>query len=155
MLRRMMMAGAAAGGGAHLYWRINISARQSSTYSSLAEVEMRATAGGADLCSGGTASADSFYSGAYVPANAFDNSAASVWASGGTEPHWIRYQFAAPVTIAEVMLQAPPASYGGLPEQAKDFTIEHSDDGSAWTVAKTVTAEPAWTAGEVRLYSVP
>jgi hypothetical protein len=149
---------AAPGGSTHQYWRLNFSAAQTGNYVSLDEIEMRATAGGADQCSGGTASADSVYSGTYAAANAFDNvvNGSFPWASGGGAfPHWLKYAFAAPVSVAEVTVRSTSAAYGGPNERPKDFTIEWSDDNVAWTVARTVTGQTAWANNEVRTFSVP
>ena len=55
------------------------------------------------------------------------------------------------VDIAEVAITASSAT----PETApRTFTIESSDDNSSYTVEKTVTLEPSWSAGEQRLYTV-
>lgn len=148
---------AAAGGPGHLYWRINISAAQSGAYVSIDEIEMRATAGGSDQCTGGTASSDSHFSSSYAASAAFDDitNGSFPWASNSGFPHWIKYAFASPVVVAEVTLRMPTVAYGGANERPKDFTIEWSDDNSSWTVARTVTGQTGWSASEVRTYSVP
>jgi len=158
MLRRVMMAGGGGGGvSPHPYWRINISAAQSGNYVSIEEIEMRATVGGADQCTGGTASADSAYSGTYAASNAFNDvvNTTTPWASGSGFPHWIKYAFPAPVTVAEVTIRSNSAAYGGPNEHPKAFTIEWSDDDLSWTVVCTVPNEASWTHNEVKAYTVP
>lgn len=158
MLRRGMMAGGGGGGvSPHPYWRINISEVQSGTYVSIEEIEMRATVGGADQCTGGTASADSVYSGTYAASNAFNDvvNTSTPWASGSGFPHWIKYAFAAPVSVAEITIRSNSAAYGGANEHPKAFTIEWSDDDLSWTVARTVTAQTGWAYNEVRAFTVP
>lgn len=143
--------------GSHAYWRFNISAALSGGYTSVAGLEFRATIGGADQCFGGTALADSYYGTGYEPANAFDHDNETVWASSNIFPHWCGYHFPAPVTVAEAAIIATPSSYGDGSrfECPKDFTIEYSDDGSAWTVAQTVTGQVGWGFNEERAFTVP
>ena len=144
-------------GDTHSYWRFHISAAASGAYASVAGIEFRASPGGADQCFGGTALADSYYSAGYEPAKAFDHDNATVWASASTFPHWIGYQFPAPVSVAEAAIIATPYAYGDSPrlECPKDFTIEWSDDGTAWTVAQTVTGQTGWGYNEERAFMVP
>lgn len=154
-LTQQPAAGGGGGGDTHLFWRLNISAAQSGGYVSIAEIEFRATPGGADQATGGTPSASSSYNPAYTAAAAFDGNPGSEWASGNGFPHWIRYEFASAVEVQQVAVQATDAAYGGPNERPLDFAIEYSDDGSAWTVARTVTGQTGWTDSEIRLFSVP
>lgn len=161
MLRRMMMAaggGAPPGGDEHLYWRILITETRTgdSFLATIAEVEMRATAGGADLCSGGTASASS-QEATYPASKAFDNltGVEDIWVSGSGQPspQWLQYQFAAPVEINEVLIRA--ASTTSRAERApRSFKIQWSDDGTTWTDKWAVTDTSAWAINESRVYSV-
>ena len=158
-LKVMQARGAAApaSGGPHPYWRIHITAAQSGNYVSIDEIEMRATVGGADQCTGGTASADSVYSGTYAASNAFNDvvNTSTPWASSSGFPHWIKYAFPAPVTVAEVTIRSNSAAYGGSSEHPRTFTIEWSDENVSWTVARTVPNEASWTYNEVKAYTVP
>ena len=146
-----------AGIGAHAYWRINVTAATSAgNYCTIADIQMRASAGGANQCSGGTASADSFYSAGYDASKAFDGVATTNWTStGAVYPHWIQYAFSSPVSVAEVAIQVASGTYGTVNESPKDFTIEYSDNGASWLVAKTIIAGTFWAFSEQRLYSVP
>ncbi|MGD6729416.1 hypothetical protein VXM50_23010, partial [Xanthomonas citri pv. citri] len=96
------------------------------------EVEMRATAGGGDQCTGGSASASSVGVGAGGSANnAFDNdtSTSAWWSSsvgtiGGAE--WLQYTFATSVTVRELWLLF--FSKNNLPTE---IDVQYWD-GSAW-----------------------
>lgn len=117
---------------AHKYWRINIFARNnaSSGNVSIAEIEMRATVGGADQCNGGTASASST-NGTAVADRAFDNATGVAWESLVC-PVWIMYEFVDPVDVAEIQIWPRSALYSFSP---KDFALEFSDDGVNFTAA--------------------
>lgn len=132
--------------GAHRYWRIHMarSNNGSSTFSA-AEVEMRATPGGADQCTGGTPSAHSVFSG--FPASlAFDNNAATLWsANGSTSNGWLKYDFGTPVTVAEVMIQARnDSSFTQTPRWGQ---IEFSDDDTRWSTAWSYAMASTYSAG--------
>ena len=142
------------GANAHSYWRVNISAAQSSTYASLAILEFRATVGGADQCSGGTPIADSSYPG-LPKANAFDGNTATVWASVSGMPHYIGYHFPSPVSVGQVAITSTDAAYAGAAEDLRSFTIESSDDGLAWNVEKTPSMQAGWSRSETRTFTVP
>lgn len=119
---------------AHRYWGLLVTARAGSGDGvALAEVEMRATAGGTDLCTGGTAGGD-FTSG-QLPGNAFDNSIATVWYNGATGGRPVRlfYDFGSPVSVAEMWLRLPGAgTYPGATFGPSLAWPQWSDDGSAW-----------------------
>nr|WP_295378348.1 DUF2163 domain-containing protein [Pseudoxanthomonas sp.] len=123
----------------HTYWRVNVSAIQSGSRVRVYELEMRATKGGADQCAGGTASA-STTNGVNVASRAFDNSTSLFWEATGTSG-WIKYQFAAPVDVLELVVTA--LATGG----PKTFTLEWSDDDVAWTSAMSLSLpSDAWDA---------
>jgi hypothetical protein len=120
----------AGGGGLSSKWRLNISAKKAgANWTSIAELEMRGSVGGFNLCAGGTASA-SASNGANPASSAFDGNSATSWQSGtATSPQWIEYDFASAVTIEQVALK-PTAITGDTPTQ---FTVEYWD-GSAWQI---------------------
>src|SRR5687768_1799464 len=99
--------GPGPGAGAHAYWRVwtdRNAGTSAGTVTSVAEIEMRATPGGANLCTGGTAIALNTNAG--TPASrAFDGSTNLVSGTtvslDGNQPWWIGYQFAAPVEVQE------------------------------------------------------
>lgn len=139
---------------AHSYWRINVTANDGDTsFLAIAEVEMRATVGGADQCAGGTASASATSAG-FEADKAFDNDNTTRWSPpSGTLTGWLRYQFAAPVDVVEFTIRSHPTSGEG-DRSPRDFTLEWSDDGSAWTVAKSFAEVTGWAAAETRTFSV-
>lgn len=137
---------------AHLYWRFNISANDGDTsFLTIAEIEMRATVGGADQCEGGTATASTSEASS-PPSNAVDNNASSRWNTAtGVLTGWWRYQFPAAVEVLEYTIRAHPTTAGRSP---KTWTLEWSDDGSSWTVADTRSNETGWTSNQIRTYAV-
>lgn len=140
-----------AGVGPYSRWRL-LMTPGSSGFNSVATVEFRATYGGADQATGGTASASSTGFGC-PPQNAFDGSWSSIWHSGtGDNAPWLRYDFPAGVTVAQVAITARPSENGVAPPA---FDIEHSSDGTNWTKARSVTGQASWGDGETRLFSVP
>lgn len=135
----------------HTYWRINVTANDGGTSLAIVEVEMRGSKGGADQCVGGTASASSAAAAPNDAAAAFDNSSPHWNTAGAATTGWLRYQFASPVDVLQYTIQA----HGITPNRApKEWTFEHSDDGSSWTVADTRTSQTGWTANEIRTFNV-
>lgn len=150
----------ATGGGApglvtfapHRYWRIQMLEDLGSSYQ-IAEVELHDTYGGADLCTGGTASASNEVNGA--ASNAVDNSGATHWRTNSVVlPQWWQYDFGVGITkaICEVSLQGGAAS-ASIRSPAR-IEVQYSDDGSAWTNAWQARAR-VWTNGEVKVFKRP
>ena len=120
---------------AHRYWALLVTARPGSGNGvGLAEVEMRATSGGADQCSGGTAGGASSFG--QVPANAFDNDDATIWhnASTGGNPVRLSYDFGSAVNVVEVVVTTPGAgsAYPGATYGPAACWVQWSDDGVVW-----------------------
>lgn len=136
---------------AHSYWRIYVTANNGdATWTDFNEIEFRATIGGTDQCSGGTALGDdSTYN---SPNNAFDNDTANSHISSGGLPSWVGYQFASPVEVAQVSLITPLVNEAA--RAPKDFLIQYSDDGITWTTAKEVINQTNWTTAEQRLFPI-
>jgi len=137
---------------AHEYWRINVTANDGDVnFLAIAEMEMRATIGGADQAVGGTATA-SASDGSSPPGNAFDNNSTTRWSTPvGTLTGWLRYQFTSPVDVVEYTIQAHPTTPARSP---RDFTLESSDDGIVWSPEDLRSGETGWTNGEIRVYEV-
>lgn len=128
-------------GGTHRYWEIyqiaNLNGDQA-----IAEVEMAATVGGADLCTGGTPygafdSANGAFGPAYSApeaAKAFNNdgntsSAQVSGTSGASFGLRLGYDFGTPVYVAEFRIQAgTPFAFG-----PNTFVLRGSDDFTNWT----------------------
>lgn len=126
--------------GLSTQWRIYVTASQGSTRASFTEIEMRDTVGGADLCTGGTASASSQASGSFIPSYAFDNTITTRWGSSISPPHWIQYTFAAAVQIRQLVLSVMAA---GESEGPLTWKLQYFE-GGAWQDAYVITSEPTF-----------
>lgn len=151
-VRDLLMAAAGAvapGGAAYRYWRIFIAtSNNSGDYMSLAEIELRAAIGGADLTSSSTpATASSQNSPSYAPSYTVDNSldqSSSVWISltTGMTDQWLRYDLGTPTVVLEVAMYPQT----NVPTRSpKDFTIQGSNDGTNFTDVRSFTGITGWT----------
>jgi hypothetical protein len=141
-----------SGATPYKHWRIYVTSNSGANdYVTAQEIEMRATVGGADQCSGGTVTASSHYS-STLPAGAFDGvltypPESALWASSdNTKPQWIAYEFASPVAIAEVAWMAADYS-GGQNETPGTFDVQASDDGVGWTTIASFSGVTGWVVG--------
>lgn len=138
----------------HLYWRLrfphgNVGAV--SDFLIIREIEMRATVGGADQCTGGTAFASSdLGGGSWVPANAFDNSSAEWSTTSGQDVNsHIGYQFASPVVVEEFTVQVSTDA-NLVP---RSLVLEYSDNGTNYTPVAEATLL-SWTSTEIKTFAV-
>lgn len=122
---------------AHRYWALLVTARAGSGNGvGIAEVEMRASTGGADQCTGGTASGASSFG--LVAGNAFDDNDATIWHNAATGGNAVRlsYDFNSPTTVVEIFVRNPPAgATTGLPGVTYGPAacwVQWSDDGATW-----------------------
>ena len=146
------------------YWRILITRTvEGNGYVAIGEVEMAATAGGADQTSTAGGSASGAYGPAYSSAEAFDDLPGTNWASSyspetnGSYQHWIMQDFGYPTEVAEVRITSVPPGYGGSTyerEDPKDFTIQYSDNGTTWTTAASYADQIGWSRSETRVYPI-
>lgn len=91
------------------------------------EVQMRATIGGSDQCTGGTASASSEPFGAsFNAAKAFDDTAAR-WETNAGAPSWLQYTFGSAVAVEEVVIGTGDSVSKG----PSYFQVQYHD-GSDW-----------------------
>lgn len=139
--------------GAHRYWRVNMTTNHGGGFLAVAEMELRTSFGGADETGSGTAIASSATDGA--AADAFDNNGSTFWANN-TSSAWLGYDFGIGVTkdIREVSMTMPSFATSNTP---KDFTIDWSDDGSAWTavLAASVSVVDWGGASGTKLFAIP
>lgn len=92
-----------------------------------------------DLCTGGTASADTEES-PNAASRAFDNQAPAEtcdssmkWQSTNTSmPHWVQYDFGSGVSHAVIKVRLITSDCAGLGLWLKDFIISGSNNGSSW-----------------------
>ena len=134
------------------YWRIYITDSSSaSNLVSLYEAEMRATVGGADQCTGGTATASHADGDAY---KLFDDNSGTYWINGSPgEDTWFQYDFGSgnAVEVAEI---AMVPRYGSS-QTPTDFSLQYSDNGTDYTTAATWTGVTDWQGGVIKELEVP
>lgn len=114
--------------------------------------------GGQARSGGAGARAATEFSAEFHAASAFDGVPTTFWSATGPTG-WLEYRYV--LTSDPVNVGIAPTHYvvrarhdagNGAP---KDWTLEYSDDGTAWTVAHTVTNETAWANGERREFNFP
>ena len=133
----------------HRYWRINIYGLTSGTVTSIAEVELRSSEGGADITGSGTASANNETWGA--ASNAFDNDSGTFWAPNDVSG-WLSYDFGVgnAYDIIELAITARNDSFYG--QTPRHFDLQYSDDNTNWTTLYKFRGE-AFTIGQQRLFN--
>jgi hypothetical protein len=134
-------AGGGGGFGSHRYWRLAISQNAGdASLTCVGELEFHSTVGGADITGSGTAISGGSGAETDVAANAFDDVILSTnqWGRSSPTDTWIGYDFGSAVAVAEVLVHGR----GGTEwdQSPQDFTLDWSDDGSAWTTAETFNA---------------
>ena len=135
----------------HRYWRIYITRSTSGADNliSLYEVEMRGAIGGADQCTGGTASAAHATASA---GNLFDNNTGTYWVNGGPSADtWLKYDFSGgDVDVREIQLLPRYSS-----QSPEDFKLQYSDDDSGWTDACAWSGVTSWIGGVAKTFTLP
>jgi hypothetical protein len=131
-------------------WRIYCYTAQSGGSNiAIAEIQMRASPGGSDECTGGTISA-SYDNGSYPKENAFDNNVSNFWWTASTS-QWIQYTFASEKTILEIVITA--RNDGFYSDSPSAFDIQYHD-GSSWVTVLSKTGITNWTNGESKTYTL-
>ena len=130
-------------------WRIYITEDQTGgPFLYLWEIQMRATYGGDDLCSGGTATAQSSSINAF---KAFDDNAANPYIAlhnSVPTPNWIQYEFTEAVSIVEYTIYV----HSQTTLAPKSWVMQYWDGGD-WVEVDDVVDEAAWGAAETRTYT--
>lgn len=147
--------GAGSEHGSHDFWRLFVCRAVSDDAPAIGEVEMRASSGGGDQCTGGTPSASSIFSGSFPASKAFDdNTASGLWSAANNSWHaWLKYAFASAVEVFEVAITSRP---DGFPLTApRNILVQWSDDDSNWTTAWSINGQTAWGAPETRVFTDP
>jgi hypothetical protein len=134
------------------YYRLKVPTVNGGTGFNVASLNLRTAIAGADVATGGTASATSNATG-FEPAKAFDSDATTMYKSTGPSPQWLTYVFPSIVDIQEIGIQAPPSSYGSLIETPKNFTFEYSSDNVNWSTLISAVGQTAWSYGQTRSYN--
>lgn len=132
---------------AHRYWRIWLDSTDSAA-AGCQLIEMFATLGGANIATGGTATAVSNYSGWSAP-NAFNGTTSgNGWSStGGSAPFWIQYDFGSAVNVVSFKWYARTGTEAN--QSPRTGRLAYSDDNVTWTDSFSFT-EPVWTSGAAR-----
>lgn len=155
---------------AHRYWRIRIRVTGGGANGGIGELQMRTSIGGANVVSGGTASASTIFSASYTAAKAFDGlttdtGVGNAWAAlamgggagQGSYP-WLMYDFGAgnAKDIAEIVIFAPGASGLGANELPTQFDWQYSDDNVTWVTQRAITVDTAtpWALLTSRIFDV-
>ena len=119
----------------------------------ISEIAMRATYGGSNLCTGGTALSDSYASPPRMPSMAYDGLTTTYWASANTPVnHYCGYSFPSPVDVAEVAITCASPSPSTYP---KGVTLQGSNDGLVWTNIQSWTIASFPTGSTQTLQVVP
>lgn len=135
-------------GSAFTSYRLNITANNGASFTTVGELTLRSVAGGPQIATGGTASASSEIGANYVATQAFDGDQTLRWA-GFAPPQWLRYQLAAVASVVEYVVQVVSPSEG-----PRDWTFEGSQDGVNWAVLDTRTGEAWGSTYEARTYTI-
>lgn len=136
MLKQTNIMNCKSGVGAHRYWRIVSPIAPPGGNLAFVEIEMRASAGGADQCNGGTAiyGGGSLLTGLELLVDNTTSPAALYTAVAGC---YYGYDFGSPVTVAEILfIQWDSAG------QPAEYKVEYSDDNSLWITAAHYTTIP-------------
>jgi hypothetical protein len=141
------------------YWRLHvISGPNSGT--SINQLQMASSPGGANLCTGGTASGNpgsGAPGGVDLPANAFDGSDATFWGGGDgaglVGGAWLQYQFPSPQLIQEVRVKARNDAF--FTDTPVVFALLASSDGVTFKGAGIFRVGSAWTQNQQRTFAVP
>lgn len=118
------------------YWRVNVTSVNGAIYGAIASLQLRASAGGANLSvtGSGTASAQSIYSASYPAADAFDaDTVTTRWASGnGTAfPQWLKWDFGAGLE-KDIQHMTIVNSTAETTANIKNAVLQYSDDDTNW-----------------------
>ena len=85
----------------------------------------------------------------FTPNRLIDGIFSSMWiTSGASPPHWFKYDFGTPTSIAEIAIEVENAS-----RAPKDFVIQCSNDNYLWTDVKAYVGVTGWSTGAFRVFS--
>ena len=151
--------GGAAPVGAFRYWRLRAGDNHADTYFSIAEIEMAASAGGANDCTTGqTIFGDQRSS--FPATEAFDGivSGNNCWsisrgASDAIADAWCGQDFGTAFDLQELRLTARADGFSS--HMPMSFAVECSIDGTSWQVAWVETDVASWSAAEQRAFVRP
>jgi len=133
--------------GAHRYWRL-VMHQGASAFIHFSEIELRASASGADETSPSTTIVANSTFGGLPATNLVDNSNGTEWATNsppGANPITLEVDFGVGVTkeIVEVSLR----NTANASREPESFLVQYSDDNSNWTTS-WVDSDPTWAGTE-------
>ena len=131
------------------YWRILFTG-SNTAFTYIAEIELRESIGGANACSGGTASASSIYSVGYEASKALDLNNATSWVSSGVSlPSWWMYQFQG----GGISIQQISITNGTVTHIPTAFELQYSNDSNSWVTVGSWSGQTFGT-GETKTYNI-
>jgi hypothetical protein len=138
--------------GAWALWRLQVFGRQGyGNPISLAEIQHRATPGGADQCNGGTPLVNANKSG-FTAANGYDNSTSTRWATPDADDWgWIRYTHTAPVVVAQYTINSLDETFF---TQSPGAFVFQFWNGACWTTID-YRAGITWARNELKTFTDP
>lgn len=126
------------------------------SFVTIAEMQVRATVGGANQCAGGGAFASSFANVSNTPELAFDGNATTKWTSASrptvAAPQTLGYSFPSPVAVGEVTIIGCISGQEAM--GPKDFTIEGCLSDGRYTPLATLTGVTGWVAGTAKSFVI-
>lgn len=137
-------------------WRILVSANDGASDFALnvSEMQLRATVGGANIATGGTAFSSTAFSGNEA-SFAFDGNAATMFNSADLSfPAHLGYQLASSQVVRSVWIRAGDTAVRAA-RAPRTFAVQYSNNGTDWTTALDVTNSSGWAAGEAREFVLP
>jgi len=140
------------------YYRLYVTAIGSGSTFGLGEVELRASASGADMTNTGTGVAGTSGVGlARIVDNKWAVDADCYETFSGAAPYWVSadlgtYTAEQAVFAAELAIY-PPVT-GTAERSPKDFIVQGSNDNATWTNIKSFSGVTGWTAGTPKIFSL-
>lgn len=143
---------------AHRYWRLLSLKNNGGTCTTITELIMATTPGGATICTGGTPIKSSEQAG-WEASKAFDGvSGDQGWASavGDIAGAWIGYDLGAGNSADVVEVRVMSRTNGsGLLQSPALFFIQFSDDGVEWSQRGGSSGlQTGWTANQTRTFNI-
>jgi hypothetical protein len=142
-------------------WRLKITATQgtSGNWVSISEVELRGTAGGADLTAADSSDGGSSFSNSTasdLSEKAFDNSNSTLTQSGfapsGGSPYYLGYRFPTQVDLHEVTIRNTSTT----DDSPKTFDVQMQDPATgSWSTIWSVADAGTWSASQTKTFTRP
>ena len=141
------------------YFRINITANNGDAYTAVQEIEMHSVAGGSDITTPSTVATNSSNyqnnTASKTVDNDFTSYSTNTWVSlgGAPYPHILTYDLGSVKNVKEITVW-PQAYVYGPNRSMKNFSIEYSNDGTNWTVAKSFSNVTGWSNGASKTFQL-